>query len=201
MKKNNEEIIKYLSGSMNESERKRFEEKLETSEELDLEFQNTLETISGLNLKNIEADETYFNNLVPRVRQRLEKEKKFSLRKKIYYLAPALSIVLLVVLFYPRSNSIPDTNYKELAEVVVNNMTDKQVSEKYISDSVLDPSYNAAADKSDFTVGLENTAEKIPDSYIKLVDNSNAEVMRTLNNLPNEDLEKLYKELSNIKFQ
>ena len=40
MKKTNEEILKYLSGMMDASEMKLFEEKLKNSEELKIEVEN-----------------------------------------------------------------------------------------------------------------------------------------------------------------
>lgn len=201
MKKNSDDILKYLSGMMGKSEMKLFDEKLKTSEELKSLFQNAKEILSGLDLKNIHANETYFNNLVPRIRHKLVTGKKYSMRNKIYYLAPALSIVLLAIIFYPRSKNIPGTNYQELAEVVVNNLNDREVTDKYMSDYILAPTLSTPDDYSDFTLGLENTTDKIPDSYFELSVNSNAETIGLLNNMPEDELEELYAELSNINFQ
>ena len=201
MKKINEEILKYLSGMMDASEIKLFEEKLGNSEELRIQVDNVKETLGNLDVKNVELSDAYFNNLLPRVRQRLENEKKSYIFKKLYYLAPALTIVLLVVLFYPRSNSINEYNYQDLAQVVVNNINDTDVADNYMSDNLFYPSYNTALDNSDFSVGLENANENVPDSYLKLMDYSGTETYSMLSNMSDEDLERLYKELNNIKFQ
>lgn len=201
MKKINDEILKYLSGMMSDSEMKLFEEKLKISEELNSQLNCVREVLAEFDIKNINADETYFNNLVPRIRQRMDSGKKYHLRKKLYYLVPALTIILLAIVFYPRNNNNLGNNLHELAEVVVNNIDDSEVTDKYSNYIILDASYNTLLSNKDFTVGLENSNEAIPDSYFKLVDYSNTETLRALDNLPEEDLEKLYAELSNIKFQ
>jgi len=201
MKTINEEILKYLSGMMSDSEMKLFEEKLKISEELNSQLNSAREALSEFDIKSIDVNETYFNNLVPRIRQRLDSEKKYHLRKKLYYLVPALTIILLAIVFYPRNNNNLGNNLHELAEVVVNNIDDSEVTDKYSNYIILDASYNTLLSNKDFTVGLENSNEAIPDSYFKLVDYSNTETLRALDNLPEEDLEKLYAELSNIKFQ
>ena len=201
MKTTNEEILKYLSGMMNESEMSMFEEKLKTSEELKIQMKNVKETLFGLDAESAGLNEIYFNNLIPHVRLRMENKRKFLVLRKLYYLAPALTIVLLLVLFYPRGHSTTQYNYQDLAEVVVNNIDDQDVADKYVSDNLFYSSYGSALDNSDFTVGLENTNDGIPDSYMKLLDYSSTDTYSILNNLTDNDLESLYKELNNIKFQ
>lgn len=201
MKNTNDEILKYLTGMMDAPEVKIFEKKLNDSDELKIQVENIKNTIANLDMKNVELSDAYFNNLLPRVRQRIENERKFYIFKKLYYLAPALTIILLVVLFYPHNYNTNEYNYQDLAQVVVNNINDTDVADKYVSDNLFYPSYNTALDNSDFTVGLDNTNEKIPDSYLKLMDYSSSETYNMLGNLSDEDLDKLYKELNNIKFQ
>ena len=201
MKKIKDEVLRYLAGMMSESETKLFEQKLKASDELNSQLRCVREKLSDLDLKNIDANELYFNNLLPRMRERLEYKKKHSVLKKIYYLAPALTIIITVIIFFPRSSRSTEFNYQDLAEVVVNNINDEEVTSKYVSENILDPSLSPIVDNSDYSVGLDNNRGKIPDSYIRLLDYSNTETFRMLNNLSDEELNNIYKELSNIKFQ
>jgi hypothetical protein len=102
MQKINEELLKYLSGIPNEDEKKAFEEKLEKSVELTEQLHSAKEILSGFDVKNIPVNENYFNNMIPLVRRRIDSQKRFFTFKKLYYLAPALTVIFLAILFYPR---------------------------------------------------------------------------------------------------
>ena len=204
MKKINEEIVKYISGFMSVSEIENFEKKLLSSQELNEQYEEAKKVLADLKIDGNEVDENYFTNLVPRIRNRLASKKKSFLRKRIYYLAPAFTVILLVVLFFPRakSNSVFDNNYKELAEVVVNNIHDDEVTNKYLKNDLnLESTYSEINADTDFSVGLLNSYNQIPESYLSSLDLSNTETRQALSGLDDADLEKLYHELNEINFK
>jgi hypothetical protein len=198
MQKINEDILKYLSGIFNENEKNAFEEKLKTSGELASQFSKTKEVLSGFDLGNISVNENYFNNMIPLVRRRMDSQKRFFTFKKLYYLAPALTVVLLAILFYPRTEDSFQNHYQELAQIVATNIGDTDVSNKYLEENAIDPSYDIVASDKDFTVGLEDVVNSIPDSYLSRINNT--EAYQSLDDLSDDDLNKLCKELNEYKF-
>jgi len=200
MQKINEEILKYFSGILKEDEKKAFEEKLKTSGELASQFNKTKEVLSGFDLETIEVNENYFNNLIPLVRRRIDSQRRFFTFKKLYYLAPAFTVILLAILFYPHTEDNFQNHYQELAQIVATNIGDTDVSNKYLEENAIDPSYDIISSEKDFTVGLEDAVNKIPDSYLSTINNSNVETLQSLENLSDDDLNKLYKELNEYKF-
>jgi len=198
MQKINEDILKYLSGIFNENEKNAFEEKLKTSGELASQFSKTKEVLSGFDLGNISVNENYFNNMIPLVRRRMDSQKRFFTLKKLYYLAPALTVVLLAILFYPRTEDSFQNHYQELAQIVATNIGDTDVSNKYLEENAIDPSYDIVASDKDFTVGLEDVVNSIPDSYLSRINNT--EAYQSLDDLSDDDLNKLCKELNEYKF-
>jgi hypothetical protein len=200
MEKINDEILKYLSGILNEDERIGFEEKLQTSSELASQLSKTKKILSGFDLENVEVNENYFNNLIPLVRRRIDSQRSFFTFKKLYYLAPALTVVLLAILFYPRTENSFQNHYQELAQIVATNIDDTDVSNKYLEENAIDSSYDIISSEKDFTVGLEDAVNKIPDSYLSRINNSNIEAFQSLDDLSDDDLNELCKELNDYKF-
>ena len=201
MKKNNEEILKYLSGMLDEVDKQAFEEKLKTSEELTQQFNSIKGMLTGFKKQDINVDENYFINIIPRFREKINSRKN-KLRKTIYYLAPTLTIVILAVLLYPYNSTSFDNGYRELAEIVVDNIDDAEVSNKYFNNIGLEPGYSTLAVNDEFTLGLENTINKIPDSYLNnIVEYSNSETFYSLENYSDEELNNLYEGLNDFKFQ
>ncbi len=201
MKKNNEEILKYLSGMLDEVDKQAFEEKLKTSEELTQQYNSIKGMLTGFKKQDINVDENYFINIIPRFREKINSRKN-KLRKTIYYLAPTLTIVILAVLLYPYNSTSFDNGYRELAEIVVDNIDDAEVSNKYFNNIGLEPGYSTLAVNDEFTLGLENTINKIPDSYLNnIVEYSNSETFYSLENYSDEELNNLYEGLNDFKFQ
>lgn len=139
MKTNNEILLKYLADALDENEKTAFESKLSKSNELQGRLFRLKNQIDDLNVGAEILDERYFSNLLPKVRERLEKKGKSKLAGKIYYLVPytAAAIIGLLFLFKPTYNF--DNEYKDLAGKVVNNMTDKDVATKYFDEIDSDP--------------------------------------------------------------
>jgi anti-sigma-K factor RskA len=97
--KSNDEILKYIAGIMTEKEKSDFEERAARSEELNNELRKYQNSMSELNaLADIKEESPYFQNLLPRVRTRLDKEKKLKWSPKFAYLVTTATAILLIVI-------------------------------------------------------------------------------------------------------
>lgn len=109
---NEDTILKYLSDLMEESEKIQFENKLKDDSILQENvnrIKSTLETLAAGS--NPKVDTSYFVNLVPNIRQKIEsRESKFSLR-----FIPAISFIAAVIigifLQIPQMNDNSDANF------------------------------------------------------------------------------------------
>jgi len=197
MKRNEEKILKYISDSMSESERASFERELENSEELRISFGAINSELGKMALPGeIEADERYFANLLPRVRERIGSRKSFFYRKLAYYLTPTAAAVIVFSLFLFNSKTEFDLQYKELANAVVSNFSDSEVSENYFTELESNPAdLIFTAITEDLNVQLPSELELNSDSYKRLIDNPVSEEYRTFRGLSDNDLEIIYNEL------
>ena len=114
--KRNDEILRYLSDLMSGGEKEKFESELSSSEELRAEFELLKSRLEGLkNVSEISSDSPYFQNLLPRVRTRIEKKKKLKWIPRLAYIVPTATAVILLAIntgkFLPDGNQMPaDTN-------------------------------------------------------------------------------------------
>lgn len=201
MKKINEKILKYLSGLMNDEEKNAFERDMEKSDKLQAEFNSVKNMLEDLTVSGVEADEKYFVNLIPKTRERIEKGIKRKSNKWIYYLAPALPVILAVVILYNLNNKNMRDNYLELAEAVVKNLDGNELANEYVFDLSQNPAYFTENVNGDFSIGLENEINKIPDAYLNMAYYSSAETYQSLDQLSDEDLKILLAELNDFKLQ
>lgn len=201
MKKIDDEILKFLSGSMKPDEVEKFNSKIKASVDFKNQLDEAKNILAELRTGSIDTNEKYFVNLIPRMRERIEADKKHRLRKQLYYAVPVFAIALIVFLVYPRSNTAFENYYGELAQAVVNNIDDKDVSQKYLNDVSMEPAYAAAVKSDDFTLGLEDAVNNIPSSYLNVIGYSNAETYQSLGNLSGDDIDNLCKELNDFKLQ
>lgn len=203
MKKNDERILKYLSKLMSENERLDFEIKLASSDELKSDLasiNNQLEEVSFP--KTIEVDERYFANLLPRVRERLEKKKKIILWKSAYYFTPTAAAVVILSFLLFSSKAEFDTQYKELADEVVNNFSDKKVSGKYFAEMESNPAdIILTTNSGEFSIQIPSEVEITSESYTRLIDSPVSEYYRTLSGLSEKQLEIIYEKLNSITSQ
>lgn len=201
MKKIDDEILKFLSGLMNPDEIEIFKNKVEASEDLKNQLDEAKNILAGFQTESIDINEKYFVNLIPRVRKRIEADKKLRLRKFLYYTVPGFAIALILFLVYPRNNTAFENYYGELAQAVVNNIDDKDVSQKYLNDLSMEPAYATAVKSNDFTLGLEEAVNNIPSSYLNVIGYSNAETYQSLGNLSGDEIDNLCNELNDFKLQ
>ena len=97
--KSKDEILKYLSELMTENEKASFEKELASSDELKNELARYKNFLSGLNISNeIPDDSHYFQNLLPKVRMKLDKQKSRKWIPQFGYLIPTATAVFLILM-------------------------------------------------------------------------------------------------------
>lgn len=194
---NEERILKYFSDELSFEEKKLFEADLEDSEELQREYYLLREKLTELKENAVvAADDSYFSNLVPIVRSKME------LRNN-YFTFPRLALTLSVLaVLYIVSFNILDFSGKKISFTLndkspmlneaLEDATDDQLSE-YI-DINLNYSGNSF---SVITDGLEITSdnlEGIGESALKSFDE-----YELLNKLNEDEVNEIYNKLLNKK--
>jgi len=200
MKKNNEKIMKYISAQMNETERSAFENELAESKQLQLELSEIKNRLTGLNVYNdLNVEETYFTNLLPRVHERLRKKKRFWKLESIYYLVPSTAAVVVLFFFIFNSKKGFETQYKDIANEIANNITDQEVSDKYLSEIETEPLVALVPQNNDeLNLQIPSDLDAGAESFSALIDNPIADDFSTLRRLSNKDLEVINKNLNSL---
>ena len=120
MKNYNEQIVKYLDGQFSEVEKIEFEKQLRYDEEL----------------KKAYADENYFDNVIPRFRQSLNREIRVSPVKKLSYVF--VTVILLIGTFYIFDNyRVNNSSDNNTIESITQNISGEQINEMrdYLTDN------------------------------------------------------------------
>jgi hypothetical protein len=141
MNKYNKQIIKYFDEQLSVDDRKEFERELETNAEL----KNAFENFRKVNVlfstdEELFASEDYFNGIVPRFRQKLDKESYVSPIRKIgFAFAAILLIISSYLLFQNYFFNQGVTNYS--VESITDNLSEEEMNElaDYISDDFWNP--------------------------------------------------------------
>jgi len=203
MKTNKERILKYISGDLTQEELIIFEEELKKSDQLKTDYDNIKLQLDDLSiLKEFETNEIYFANLLPRVYQRMDKKKKFRKFRGIYYLVPTATAVVVLFLFLLNTKTNYNAVYKDLANEVVNNLSDQEVSDKYLTELEIDPSdYVLNQNNDELNVQIPSDLELNSDSYTRLIGDPLANEYSTLRNLSDNDLETVYKKINSTTSQ
>lgn len=198
MKKNDERILKYLSELMNEKEKSNFEKELTSSEELKSNYESIINHLEVANIsKYVTINEMYFTNVLPRVRERLEKKKKSYSWKSVYYLTPTAAAVVILSLFLFNSKTEFEMQYKELANEVVNNFSDHEVSDKYFTELDSNPAdLIFFTEPGEFNIQIPEGLEISSDSYQGLIENPVSEDYRTFRELSENELEIVFDKLN-----
>jgi len=198
MKTNKEKILKYISGQLTQEELIIFEEELRKSNQLKKDYDNIKLQLDDLsNRSEFETNEMYFTNLLPRVYQRIDKKKRFWKFGGIYYLVPTASAVVVLFLFLLNTKTNYDTGYKDLANEVVNNLSDKEVSDKYSRELEADPAdYAFNQNNDELNIQIPSDLELNNDSYTRLIGNPLANEYSPLRNLSENELETVYEKLN-----
>jgi len=157
-------IFRYLSDLMTEAEKIEFEKELSKSGELKDELkkeENLLESINSC--ADIKSDSAYFQNLLPRVREKLEKKKRIKLAAKFAYLIPVSAALILILLNTGKFlNETPKTAGAEIsAEIKSSDTTDAQyLMKKFNIASVKEIPEFSKNEGISFEVGVSDIAAK-----------------------------------------
>lgn len=203
MKTNDERILKYISGGLTQEDQIMFEEELKESDQLKTDYDNIKLQLDDLSKgKEFETNEIYFTNLLPRVYQRIDKKKKFRKFRSIYYLVPTISAVVVLFLFLLHTKTNYNTGYKDLANEVVNNISDQDVSDKYLTELEMDQTdYVLNQNNDELNVQIPSDLELNNDSYTRLIGDPLTNEYSTLRNLTDNDLETVYKKINSTTSQ
>ena len=137
MKIYDEQIVKYLDGQFSAEEKIEFEKQLRYNEDLKKafdEYQNVNELISFA--KTGEVNENYFDNIIPRFRQLLNKKIRVSPVKKLSY--AFVTVILFVGSFYIFDNyRVNNSSDNNTIESITQNISGEQINEMrdYLTDN------------------------------------------------------------------
>jgi hypothetical protein len=203
MKKNEEKILKYFSDSLNEKERTEFEKELSLSKELNDEFMVFKKRIDLLKLDHdISLDERYFANLLPRMKSRMAKRNFSYYSKKIYYIAPTLAAVVVLLLFIRKPSIVPENQHNTLANEIVNNISDHEVSQKCLYEIESDPaSIELTFHDVNLNSELAADADLSNEELVSLMKKNYSDDYSTLSKLSDKELEVIANNLDLIKIK
>jgi len=200
MKTNKDKILKYLSGLMTDDERIKFEEEISASPGVKEELNRIKMALADFNISEDILDERYFAGLIPKVRRKLDKLTEPSSLRKLYYLVPTVTAAVIGGIFLFRPTTDFETHYKELANQVVNNFSDQEVSRKYFDETDVDPSTLEAVIEDDNTSALVPTGVELNDEIAsKYLNGSVVEDYSTLRGLSENELQQIADNLNSIK--
>jgi len=194
----NEKIRKYLEGELTGSELKEFENEILQSPSLKKEIDDLQKTINQFSsLKNVKADERYFNNILPVFHSKDKKTSSFIL--KPVYTAGSLAAVLIaaIIFFFVNSGN-------ENEEIMYQNLTYEEINE-YLND------YSADYLPPQFIYETEEEYDSLLSSMIEVEFNSelaedyfselfNEEYYSFINNLSDDEIDMIYNNLTKKDF-
>ena len=145
MNKYDKIIIKYFDEQLSVYERKEFERELETNTELKDTFENYRKVNELFSTKDAKlADQNHFNGIVPRFRQKLEKETYISpIRKIAFTFATFLLIISSYLLFQNYFFNKSLTNYS--IQSITDNLSEEEMNE--LADYISDDFWNLISDE------------------------------------------------------
>ena len=136
MNKYDDMIIKYFDDQLSVDERKEFERELDINTELKDAFENYRKVNELFSTKEeLMVSKDYFNDIVPRFRQMLDKEAYvFPIRKIAFTFATILLIISSYLLFQNYFFNQSVTNYS--IQSITDNLSEEEMNElaDYISD-------------------------------------------------------------------
>ncbi len=201
MKKIDKRIILYLDNQMSQEERKIFESELTNSSELSKEVESYKNILKSLTFDEKQSKhDDYFANLIANFRQTKLSSKKYFSFKPAYALTAAVSIIILVFVFFNPFNKteietvdkiiagLDETEAAELIDYFSNGLTQTEVDQT-----------NGQAD-SLFADMISNEFE-FDESDVKMLVSSDESYLNSIfSNIDSDETEKIYNEILNTKF-
>lgn len=157
---NIELFIKYEDDIMSTDEKVKFEKMLKESNDFQKEYNLYKERLGSLS-NNIDVDEQYFVNLLPNVRNRMDKKKSFQPFNKIVYAFPVvlLAVFLTFQLGNNKSNGF-DYNFNEM------------ISEFTAEEDVMNELFSDALSSENIYYSVDNDFEEYGDDDLDNLMNS-----------------------------
>ena len=140
MKNYEELIVRYFDNQLSDDERIAFEKELETNSNLGNAFKEFNKVNEAFSTKDqILADQQYFNSIIPRFRQSLDKRRKVNPIGKLGFAIATIVVVISAYLVFQNYINSPDTNLDSL-QSITNNLSGEDIDElaDYISDDSQD---------------------------------------------------------------
>ncbi len=201
--KTDKRVIKYIDGSLPEGEKEAFEKLLAESPELKVELKRVQNIIGELKKAGSpEVDETYFNQIVPRFRERLEKDKNKSFIPGLAVGAATVvaAIIVFLVMYNPIYN-IPVSNSADTTFAA--QLSDQDVYNVLQSYSLNNDFYSVPVNGNNNT-GIDSVLSQMITSQLNLdsvhvldlyAANENGDIQSLVNSMDKSEAENIYKEL------
>lgn len=194
---NNERFAKYLSGQLNESEKKLFEDELASSFQLRYDFESYKKVIELVDsTKNIELSPQYAQTIISTFRNKSEVKRKKSVVLKYGYAFVVFFIAVFSYFILSLFNGLKQEPQESLADIT-NDGTNYLSAELYSDiENEFDENTMLAIDSVYKNKLSDNVTEAVNDNTID-------EIPRDINlneldkYLSNKDVEQIYAELSN----
>ena len=124
--KTNERILKYLAGELSEKEKSQLEAELKNNEELKKLFEKCSSQLEEIkSTRDLELNENYFINLIPRVHERIRKNNRWVWIPRLAFVLPVLAIIAFI-LFYSKGSDkyskiiadLPDSSKQQIVNYI-----------------------------------------------------------------------------------
>lgn len=202
--KNRDRILKYFSDLMDENEKAKFEEELNQSKKLRVEFngiKSSLKTLKDAQPQH--TDDRYFTSLLPAVRSRLDEGPQyFRFNPKFAFALSLIIAIFTVLVLRVNEPSVNETYFSDLEELV-GQMTSKGKINNY--EEFLTEGYY----HSNYSEYGSTVSELIESEYIEeIISSSSGLAPQTLpylegyyliQNMETEEFDALYNDLKNTK--
>jgi len=189
--KNNDTILKYLLHDLTPDDKNDFEKLLEDSNDLKIELEETRKLLNNIdNLKSIQLDDSYFNNLIPKVHEKMNQKNSFttSLNFKLAFSAVFSIFIIFVMFSYQGSSKTKYSFDNLLQDVAINEITTDYEINSLLDENVLvNYEYVSNVEENNFIEELNVNSFSQEDEY------------NTLKELSNNDVEEIYKQILNKK--
>ena len=202
MKNYDEIVIRYLDKQLSESELKKFELELKNNEDLKKaidSYRELSQLFSEDKKPNIRQG--YFNEIVPKFRQRMEKKSNTFPSRKIGF---AFVIILLMIALYVILNvNVLNPKLEELTlQSITENISEEELGE--LADYVSDDSWRLLYDNSDYELLkeddliLERIVENVSDAD-RLILLNDYQINNFYSFIDDNEIENAYNELLTIR--
>lgn len=201
MKRIDEIILKYFAGLMNREEQDRFESELKNDSELKerfIELENRFNNLRSINVSEI--NDPYFENLIPKIRGKISSKKQYSIFNKYSLAIPVAAVVLVLFMIIPFYNNEFIDQPVSLAEEIIKNINDYEIADNLINDYSLESALSNSGNGNGLELYLPENVSLSLNTISDYVDISKLDYTQ-IEDLSNPEFEKLYNNLSMIKFE